>query len=586
MLVACESSPPVEPATNVPIETVAAPADVVAAERFIPAYAGAILIVPLRPADSVREYLNAEPWGITAWGVDEEPETLNAWQPVQEPTVTLGDGRRLQSDLHWLGVEEDLTDDWLGLRRTWNRHSWSAVTNDPSLARAGLGLWVAAIHLPADAYGTTARMDGRPLSLVWHEEPPEKTDTRRSPMPRLSRDQSGRLASILEPAMLDPMTAWHAALIRDRIDPWLRIGSTPPTSGGRDRILEAWALQIEHRWRTALHQLAQSDEQTAADLLNRLTAVVELPGEVREPAVLPIWPGRRGGHWELLETLLHPGLPASARVDATRDWLKRVPASAQWVIDDTGGQVPTGVTWATVATVDLTGQDGIASAAPGIGTASNSTTLPGHTSHVFRTLLPVADGELINTVRLRSRAGVRDLTTLRGHIPVTPPGLKIGPLLAGWSAPGLLANQPTPPLTGPRTFALLHRGQSDAWEIFIECERGETTGRDIDTVQLWFGPRFDSRSVISIDPGGGAVIERSGRSSSWPGVITEQKSRSWTALVPVPSDAVLSDGTLLFGMSRSDGTGLMSSWPRPLYPGQVEPGRVVIDLNYWMSLAE
>ena len=588
LLIACaESAPRIaeDAPPRLPVDQRSAPARVIAAERRIPVTPGTELLIPLRPADSAREYLASEPWTLTAWGIDEVPETLNAWRPDALPTITLADGRVLPTRLHWLEVDEVFTDDWLGIHRRWTRRTWEEVQARPRLARAGLGLWLASVNVPADAAGLTARMDGRPLPLVWLEPPPEISDIRRSPRHVLSREQAASLAQAIEPALADPMQAWQAHLLRDRTDPWRRLGSTPPTPA--DPVIDAWARPQETRWRVALHRLGEEDPALASELVNRLTAAAQLPGEVDEPAVLPLWPGRRSGVWEVLDSLLHPALAASARREAVVTWLKRMPGAACWVIDDTGGQHPTGVQWTTTALTDLTGRDGVASAAPGSGASSTSTMLAGHESTVFSTLLPVAEASAVETVRLRGVATVRDLRIIRGHLPVTPPGLRLGPLVGRWTAPGLLTGATGPPLEGPRTAALVQRGADGGWELYIECEvEASSVGSGADVVRVYFGPRGSSSHVIALDASGGAVLERRrGSPTIWTDVTMEQGPEVWKALLPLPANVVQRDGTLLLGLTRFDSAGRLTSWPRPMYPGQGEPGRVVIDLNYWMSLA-
>ncbi|MCA9310540.1 MAG: hypothetical protein KDA21_04990, partial [Phycisphaerales bacterium] len=526
-----------------PVERSSDPARVVAAERRIPAFAGADLVIPLRPAASPREYIASEPWTLTAWDVDEVPDTLSAWRPDATPTIVLDDGRILNTQVHWLGVKEAFTDDWLGVRRQWTRRTWEEVRLNPRLAQAGLGLWVLTTHLPDDSQGMSARMDGRPLPLNWLDAPPETSDTRRTPRHVLSTEQAAWLADALGPALDDPMCAWQASMLRDRLDPWKRMGNQPPAPG--DPVIAACCRQNDERWRAALRRLAADDAALASDLLNRLTATVELPGEVDAPAILPMWPERRSGHWEVLETLLHPTLPVGARLDVVTSWLRKMPGAACWVIDDTGGQRPTGVQWTTTAIADLTGRDGVASAAPGSGTTSNTTTLAGHTSAVFRTLLPVAEGNTaVDTVRVRGVTSVRDLRIVRGHIPVTPPGLRLGPLVASWTSPGLRTDSSGPPLEGPRTAALVQRGASDRWEIYLECDTMEASaGPGEDTVRVYFGPRGDSSHIIALNASGDAVLERRrGRPSAWTDVVMGQGEGTWTALLPIPPGVIASDG--------------------------------------------
>ncbi|MCA9311207.1 MAG: hypothetical protein KDA21_08375, partial [Phycisphaerales bacterium] len=169
----------------------------------------------------------------------------------------------------------------------------------------------------------------------------------------------------------------------------------------------------------------------------------------------------------------------------------------------------------------------------------------------------------------------------------TPPGLRLGPLVASWTSPGLRTDSSGPPLEGPRTAALVQRGASDRWELYLECEAMEAgSGPGEDTVRVYFGPRGDSSHIIALNASGSAILERRrGRPSAWTDVVMGEGEGTWTALLPVPPGVIGSDGTFLVGLTRHDRTGRVSSWPRPMYPGQDEPGRVVIDLNYWMSLA-
>ena len=68
------------------------------------------------------------------------------------------------------------------------------------------------------------------------------------------------------------------------------------------------------------------------------------------------------------------------------------------------------------------------------------------------------------------------------------------------------------------------------------------------------------------------------------GVITGGGDDWWSAVFPLPAGVVSADGAVTIGMTRRDGAGFVSSWPRAMYPGQVEPGRLLVDLRFWMGL--
>ncbi len=64
-----------------------------------------------------------------------------------------------------------------------------------------------------------------------------------------------------------------------------------------------------------------------------------------------------------------------------------------------------------------------------------------------------------------------------------------------------------------------------------------------------------------------------------------QHDWGWSSVVRVPESVIEPDGTLHIAVERIDADGNRSTWPRPVLPNQLEPGRATIRLVPWTSFS-
>jgi hypothetical protein len=185
-------------------------------------------------------------------------------------------------------------------------------------------------------------------------------------------------------------------------------------------------------------------------------------------------------------------------------------------------------------------------------------------------------------------------------LPVSPPGLSMGPLVGDWTMGALLAGEPgaamapepmwaTAAVLGQREDA--EEGKAEGatkWWLYIECKSpagadGRAPASD-ETVRVWVGPPGRATAVLRISSRGSAVDERALERTSEggvPGVRITREADRWVCQAPLPPGVVEEDGTVRVGIERTDARGRRSAWPRPMTPWQVEPGRARVDTRAW-----
>jgi hypothetical protein len=67
--------------------------------------------------------------------------------------------------------------------------------------------------------------------------------------------------------------------------------------------------------------------------------------------------------------------------------------------------------------------------------------------------------------------------------------------------------------------------------------------------------------------------------------VADQPDR-WSVSVPIPREALEPGGVLRLGITRRDGRGLRTAWPRRMMPWEHEPSRAVVNLKTWSGLRE
>lgn len=508
----------------------------------------------------------------------------------EPPMVRIDDGRAVPAELRWISAEADRSGaTWLPSPERWRSRPATEDAAPPP------GAWLAMIvDLPPDAIGQGLWIDRVRVPLNWVPEPPAVVESDRAKLleqfaaeaaPDWSISQ--HLEGLLAPERSSPLRRWRYRLLTGTL--WT--GEGEPFA---DAAVEALARQMDARWRIGLLRLRRADLALARRVEWRLTALVDFGG-----VLAPAWPLDGTRLDMLLGDLLDPRISEVERALRARQWLDEEPPARAWVIDDAGVPDGAGGSIAMCGVANLTGQAALAWAAP----ASSPTTPDLATLRPFRALhLPVLRGPSAvparggaararpapTEVRVRAGRWEERLPVVLDALPLTPPGLTVGPLLADWTLPGWLEGVPAVGEGAPwPTAALLHRASDGSgWVLYVECAApGGVQGSVPESVRVWLGPFRRPYAVLRIGADGVVMDEMAGGSAEAPhGVVVTREPGRWTAHVPIPGRCIEADGTLRLGIERFDARGQRSAWPRPMLPWQTEPGRVAVDTTAWGEL--
>jgi hypothetical protein len=473
------------------------------------------------------------------------------------------------------------------------------------------GVWYAVIDLPLEAVSQGIWFGSERFEINWLPDPERaslEAGGRRlwaSPVPPEARD-GAELAAALEAVSEDPFQAWRVRLVRDGIAP--TGGADRTGAAGTDlaslrddlskdagtRFLGELARHHEARWQLILGRLALIDAEAASRMRRRLGGVALIDGRW-----LPVWTPDSPELRALQVDLLSPWVDDQTRVLRALGWLDAQPKALAWVIDDAGDPgVDESRLFATLGLLSLPARDapllvevGGALDAPTLETAEPRRAM------TVQTGVPLVErrGAAVRTVSLPVRIGSESTTTdAVASIPAAmPPGVRLGPLLHGWTMPALLASDPAMDAlpefaaTGVlrRTSQAGSGGDATGWSVFVECAAGGDGGED--SVTVWAGPYGVPRGVWRIERDG-SVFRLFGFSDLARVSVVETPG-GWALDAELPASAVDEDGVLRIGLVRERGVGGVggaggverSSWPRRMTPGRDEPGRLPVDTRRW-----
>ncbi|MCA9293715.1 MAG: hypothetical protein KDA20_07875 [Phycisphaerales bacterium] len=453
--------------------------------------------------------------------------------------------------------------------------------------------WALAVELPstlADRRAITIDLGGRldTAKRVVVRILPAPTlglDTRRLTTPDAPPEAWRALGERLRTEAVDPFRRWRIWLAMDRFDESRLFGpgGFPSHDPMRDPVLRRISSMIEERWRIAINELVLADESVAAALVMRLTAIARAPsGEL-----LPVWSLDATDEYDLLERLLDPRLRPEQRVARAQEWLDEQPTIMAWVIDDAGytftqREAPEGpelpahmvIDGARIGVMELAGQATTATLGPATGTPADrqqrgSLALLPLRSASANTLAVSTDGSGAAPVLVRAQAASVTVPVVAAPMIARPPGLALGPLREGASLALLPADRAMAPPPDWATAAMLHQTPTGQWQLYVEARRpqgaAQLANANDDTVRIYLGPMSATSNVLTVRPNSGTRVA---------------EETVWSALVDIPPGAVRT-GELLIGITRADPRGALQAWPRPLLPGDVEPGRMRIDLTRW-----
>lgn len=440
---------------------------------------------------------------------------------------------------------------------------------------------------PASPRPAHTLIAGQRVTLRWHRPPAQLSSEPPDaalPRPVGTRTHQLELGTKLANLAQDPFTRWRAALVARRLvapNAWFE-APTPARPLAPDRlpslqdpVIAAVADSETALWIAALDKLQRADRTLAARTLGSLTAVVRMPWGT----LLPAWPADQS-HQQLRLELLDATTDAETR-RAAQAWLDRQPPAIAWVIDESAHSPPphadTPTTLhpppgVTVAVAELAGEPAILSTATPGEAAVNAAAVAGHAA---RALFALAGPAPAGPASVIARAG--PWSNAVAAVPIVPapqpPGLPIAPLhpqhsLASWRAGGI----PTKTTTYA-TAARLHRlPMTDRWQLIVECRRpAQPDTPSTDSIRLWLGPFGEPTHTITASP----------HSPTEPGVEVRTQHDRWLAFIDIPEDAIEPHALLRLALERQLPQQRRHAWPRPLLPGQPEPGRLRLDLARW-----
>lgn len=473
------------------------------------------------------------------------------------------------------------------------------------------GVWYALVDLPLEAVSQGIWFGSERFEINWLPDPERaslEAGGRRlwaSPVP-VEAAGSEELTRALTALAQDPFQSWRVRLARDGLAP--AGGADRTGASGTDlaslrddlskdagtRFLGELARHHEARWQLILGRLALIDPEAAARMRRQLAGVAMIDGRW-----LPVWTSESPELRALQVDLLSPWVDDQTRVLRALGWLDAQPKALAWVIDDAGDPgVGDSRLVATLGLLSLPARD--APMLVEVGGAMDAPTLETaepRRARTVQTSVPLVErrGIGVRTVSLPIRMGTAATTTdAVASIPAAiPPGVRIGPLLHGWTMPSLLASDPA--MDAIPEFAatgMLRRvagagsgGDATGWSVFIECPagRGEGSGGE-DSLTIWTGPYAVPRGVWRIERDG-SVFRLFGF-SDLVGVSVVETPVGWALDAELPASAVDEDGVLRIGVVRerglSAGVGTeRTSWPRRMTPGRNEPGRLPVDTRRW-----
>lgn len=502
------------------------------------------------------------------------------WEGGINPDIPLrarlGGGEDLPAELFWISVSAAEGEG----RQSWLEPCgvWTATPRDAATRPSRLGAWAAVIELPEDAHGRDVWILDHRLNVQWVRDDaaasvasPVREDVRHAP----------HLHWLIAPDVGSPTRRWRHRLISRGL---IAGDAGAPDERFADPVIEALAQQTEDRWRIGLWSLARSEPALASDLLSVLTAVVDVGG-----VGVPAWPTDDTDLTALVRDLLDGGMTSHRRGERVRAWLARQASGGAWVIDDAGLRDGlTGSPMTLLGVVNLSPRAVVA----GVDSPTGQGASPLGPAQSREMGLAWQDAG-IEHVRIRLGQGVFQVGIANCKAPAVPPGLTARPMFPDWT---MDTWRNAAPMTGGGSQrALVYRselagttGETHPWRVLLRAEDRDEVGH----IRVWVGPRSAPTAVVRIDADGSVTSEGEGRGlpGGAPRVSMARggpdDGAGWFCDLAMPRSWVGEDGTLLLGLEWVDASGLRRAWPRPMFPWQVEPGRLLIDTSAWRSLSE
>jgi len=475
---------------------------------------------------------------------------------------------------------------WMDIPTDWEAIPAAVAQRRTSVSSSG-NPWRLVIDIPPEAEGQDLVLDGRRIATGWMRRAPFDT-------PRRSEvNMAGWTGACIAVARRSPLDRWRARLVAG--EPLVAPG--PAQDEFADKVVESLAEQIESEWSEGLDRLAAADAALAKLTRERLALIAEF-GTVRSP----VWTSDEASLTKLRRDMLSPSFSPQAKAERAREWLSAQARHAVWVADDAAVvDAVSGRPAAVFAGLMLSPGSGPSAMMIGrAGVAQPDDIISLSPSRVGTSTVGLSGGDhsefSVNISGWAARRAVIPRT-----IEARPPGLSFGPFFEDWSLSSWLRSStdtgdvrggPSPaglgePVLeeGHRTVAMLSTqdavgtgsSPSRRWMLYLECQRpaASATQRSEEVLVHLGGQGGEVTLRVFAD---GQVVTSRGGSTRAP---VEQTDDRWIAWVTLP-DSVLAEGQWVrLGITRTDASGLRSSWPRPMFPWEDLPPHAAIGLEEW-----
>ena len=440
-------------------------------------------------------------------------------------------GRKVTATLCWLVPS-------FSAGGSWARPAQPVEVRDAQFGgeQNGAGRPVAILPLPVDADGAVELL-GRTWTPTWREPQPELT----GPPLAIPSDDA-------RPSDTDPFEYFRWVLMAELA------GATPPPPGGQP-LAQRIARSIAAEWRSGLARIGQESPGVAAEIRERLVALVKDSMRPFDDQHVAGWITGARDLTTLRSILIDPVRTDREAMQAGLAWLDSQPAFQAWFESTAGDQVRIAVMNPTDGELVLSSR-WLGAAGPPIGMALPPGSLTRHT--IARPVLELdAEPPLNEQLTLETETGqVLRLDAGRRAFPVRPPGAVFEPVLLPLALAQVSGGFRDAATTSETTSAVLRR-RFDRWELFIECFRPRPESPDRLLIQ--FGDPLRPVAVLEVGSDGGWQIRRGSEERTLQVAVRGFEDR-WRCQVVLPEpwlvDAITSDsgGAVLIGFRR-DGPG-------------------------------
>ncbi|MCH2162031.1 MAG: hypothetical protein MK085_09185 [Phycisphaerales bacterium] len=467
-------------------------------------------------------------------------------------------GQEVEADICWLAP-------MFSASGNWTRPAQPVAVRTVAVGPGGdpVGRPLAVLPVPQDAEGAIQL-----LGSTW-------TPTYRDPPPPLEGEPMRGPGRDAEPSLADPFEYFRWVLMAEAEK------AAPPEPAG-SAVGQRVARSIATEWRTGLYRISRKSLGVAAEIRERLVAVVKDSMRPADEQGVAGWLTGARDLTTLRSILLDPVRSDLESMQASLAWMDSQPSFQAWFESTAGDQVRIAVINPTAGEMVLSARWLGAPGAP-VGLVLPPMSLTRHT--VYRPELDTdAETPLNEQLTLESERGqtIR-MDAGRRSIPVRPPGILFEPVLLPLTLAEISGGfRDAAP--GAETTSALLRHRFGRWELFIECFR--STAESSDRLLLQVGDSSSPVAVLEVDAGGNWQIRRG---SDEPTLSVQVRSYAdrWRCQVILPEpwlvEAITSDsgGAVLLGLRR-DGPGEMRQFAGlSAPPWRSNIASIAFDLASW-----